>query len=100
MTIRDYFPESFRDLYIGLLADKEISRIAGAITEFLFLFRSVSIFDFAAERGAGGRELYEILKNNQNVSYVSGITDLKLKKDCINIFCGSFYTVEKVLNII
>lgn len=96
-TLRDYINKERMHLYIGILADKEIKRVANVIEEFHFLFKKITVFDFKAYRKSGGNELFLALKHLKNTEYLSDISDIKTSSDEFNVFTGSFYTVERLV---
>ncbi len=102
-TITVYMPENNYHLFIGILADKEIERIAGIIEDNSSLFTQITVYDFISHRKSGGERLFRLLNKLKNVDYLSDISLIKPQKDPskgFNVFTGSFYTVERILDII
>jgi dihydrofolate synthase/folylpolyglutamate synthase len=95
-SLRDYIGASKINLYAGILADKELDRIALKIAEYHYLFQEVYFFDFQGARKCGSANLYEKLKHLKNVHYSEDISLIQINENELNVFTGSFYIAEKI----
>ncbi len=99
-TIREYYKPVRVNLYIGILSDKELPRIAEKIKKYAGLFQNIILYDFPSARGSGGKTLYEMVKSLPQSDYKKDLSKIKIEKDSLNVFTGSFQNMDKILNSI
>jgi dihydrofolate synthase/folylpolyglutamate synthase len=96
-TIKDYFKPGIVRLYIGILSDKELGRIAEKIIECGDMFDKITVFDFPTPRLSGGKALYEMVSRLPQAFYCPSMPEVSHEKGLVNVFTGSFQTIERVL---
>lgn len=99
-TIKYYLKEKKTVLYIGILADKELDRIAKVIIQYRALFQRIVLFDFEASRKSGALVLKEKLKMLKTVEYQERLHEVDLYENVFYVFTGSFYMIDKALKLI
>ncbi|MFN3660302.1 MAG: bifunctional folylpolyglutamate synthase/dihydrofolate synthase, partial [Brevinematales bacterium] len=86
--------EGPRDLYIGILAEKELVRLVPLIEAYRHLFERVVCFDFSSPRPSGGKRLFSLLDGKAeyepDIPFIRGSGKL-------SVFTGSFYWAEEFL---
>jgi folylpolyglutamate synthase/dihydropteroate synthase len=98
-TIEKYLKWKKIHLYVGLLSDKEIDKIAAMIRRYRKLIKTLTCFDFKSSRSGGGRLLYDALPEIKNREYQSDISGLDPNPEDYSVFAGSFYIVGPVQNL-
>ncbi|MGC8766042.1 MAG: bifunctional folylpolyglutamate synthase/dihydrofolate synthase [Brevinematia bacterium] len=87
-------------LFLGILIDKEIDRIARIIYRYRKMFYKIILFDFTAVRPAGSKELYNTLKTKRlkNLFFLNNIKEFKFKngEEFFYVFTGSFYIMSQL----
>lgn len=99
-TLIRYVKAKRYHLYITVLSDKEIRRIARVIMEYQNLFYKITVYDFQAVRKSGGKKLYSAIKKLVHADYIADQSLLKPSKGEFNVFTGSFYAVSGILSLI
>ncbi|MFN4216111.1 MAG: bifunctional folylpolyglutamate synthase/dihydrofolate synthase [Brevinematales bacterium] len=86
--------EGPKDLYIGILAEKELAKLVPIIEAYRSLFDRVVCFDFSSPRPSGGKMLFSLLHGKAAYS-----ADIPLIKETgkLSVFTGSFYWAEEFL---
>ncbi|MCX7820702.1 MAG: Mur ligase family protein [Brevinematales bacterium] len=83
-------------LLLGILSDKELSRIARIIKSYRKIFKRIILFDFKAIRDSGSKELFNLLKNVKNVEYIENLENLNFEEHNFYVVTGSFYIMKYV----
>ncbi|MCX7883197.1 MAG: Mur ligase family protein [Brevinematales bacterium] len=83
-----------KDLYIGILAEKELSRLVPCIVSYRSLFERVVCFDFPSPRPSGGRELAHLL--GEEAEYLPDIPIIQ-DRERLSVVTGSFYWAEEFM---
>ncbi len=96
-TLMRYIRSRNYHLYLTILADKEIRRIADTVREYAGLFHRITVFDFPCERPSGGKALYARLKKMPHVKYAADLSQVRPRKGEFNVFAGSFYMFRPLL---
>ncbi len=81
-------------LLLGILADKELKRIAKVLKRYKKMYEKIILFDFKTIRNSGGKELFNILKSLKNVEYIEKVEDYNYEKDRFYVITGSFYVMK------
>lgn len=96
-TLIRYVKAKRYHLFITILTDKEIGRIARVVLEYRNLFHKITVYDFQTYRKSGGRKLFAAIRQLPHAEYVRDISQLKPSGRTFNVFTGSFYSVEKIV---
>lgn len=102
-TLELYAPGRGKRLWFGILADKEIARVAEALRRHAGAFESVGVYDFDTfdgKRPSGGKALFEALSGLPNVRYYPDISEIRLDGGDLNVFAGSFYSLARVMALV
>lgn len=99
-TLIRYVKAKRYHLYITVLSDKEIARIAKVLLEYQNLFHKITVYDFATARKSGGKKLYAAIQKLAHAEYTADRSSLKPSGSEFNVFTGSFYAVAGVLSLI
>lgn len=83
-------------LIFGILADKELKRIAKVIKKYRKMFEKIVLFDFEAIRNSGSKELFNLLKPIKNVEYVKDLKHVNFDEKSFYVVTGSFYIMKYV----
>lgn len=83
-----------KDLYIGILGEKELARLVPIIEDYRHLFERIVCFDFASPRPSGGRELLSLLGGK--AEYLPEVPVIQ-ETGKLSILTGSFYWAEEFL---
>jgi len=88
-----YYGLAKYDLHIGILADKEIERVAEIVVKHRASFRNVTVFDFetGSVRKSGGGELFPLLKEIPGVRYNPSPEGIVFEGGAVQVMTGSFY---------
>jgi len=96
-TVLDYFKSQKSHLYISILADKEIDRIARVIEKYAHSFERILVFDFPSTRKTGGEILFQYLKHLPHVKYIPSLNMVPPDHSALNVIAGSFQIMERAL---
>jgi folylpolyglutamate synthase/dihydropteroate synthase len=99
-TLIRYVKAKRYHLFITVLSDKEIQRIAKVIVEYRNLFHRITVYDFQTYRKSGGKKLYAAVRLLPHAEYVKDIALIKPSGKEFNVFTGSFYAVEKIVDLL
>lgn len=91
-TLRSYFGAEKIDLCVGILADKELARVAAVIRENAAFLRRVTMFDFPSERPSGGKALHALLEGLPGLDYVAAPEGVAIDPQVLTAIAGSFHT--------
>ncbi len=83
-------------LILGVLADKELKRIAKVIKKHHRMFEQIFIVDFKTIRPTGGNELYKLVKSIKNISYTNDLKNISFDENKFYIITGSFYIMNEI----
>jgi folylpolyglutamate synthase/dihydrofolate synthase len=97
-TVRDYFKPLKTNLHVGILKDKELTRISKKIFEYESMFSKIVLFDFPTPRGSGGRALFESLRALPQVKYSGEFPEILHEDGVLNVFTGSFQIIDRILD--
>ncbi len=85
-----------KDLYIGILGEKELERVALVVQAYRGLFQRVVCFDFASPRPSGGRRLAALL--GEGVEYSPEVPGI-VSSERLVVVTGSFYWAEEFFRL-
>ena len=91
-TIKEMKLSKNIELWLGVLEDKELERMASVVKEYRFLFDSIHVFEFEAYRKSGGEKMYQLLQG-EGVFYEPELKP-KHHHSHIKVVTGSFYSVK------
>lgn len=102
-TLNKYLPGKPVRLHIGILADKELERVATTLRENAGQFERITVFDFETldgKRPSGGKRLFELIEMTENIDYLPSLDELTLDMHYLNVFAGSFYAVSRIMQLL
>ncbi|URA10570.1 bifunctional folylpolyglutamate synthase/dihydrofolate synthase [Thermospira aquatica] len=85
-----------KDLYLGILEEKDLERIASVIRKSRGLFQKVVCFDFASSRPSGGKRLAMLL--GEGVEYCAQVPGV-VNPERLVVVAGSFYWAEEFFRL-
>ena len=99
--LEKHFPDTEIDLYITVLADKEIADIAETLIQNGSLFRRIVVTEMSeSARPSAGKSLMSRIDRLPNAVYQPELTAGAFATDGLNVFTGSFYAVKPLLKIL